>query len=298
MKSERANQITVYRPNARHDLGVLHTWVVMACNVVNSRELIWQLFKRDFFAVYKKSFIGITWLFLMPVFAIVSWVVLKRANILNPGRLQGGIPYTVYVLVGSSMWGLFLSLFMSASNTLNAGKSLVMQVHYSHEALLFQQAAQSVASFSIGFVMNIAVLIVFGIVPTWRIAFLPLVLVPMFLLASGVGLMLSMFGVVAVDLSKFVIRGMTLMMMFTPIVYGTKSLEDIKPDETWQTLLYYVNRWNPLTYLVCSARDIVLYGRLYDNSGFVICSVGALALFLLSWRLFFVSEDKIIERMV
>ena len=43
-------QMTIYRPNQRHELGVFKTWVVMAKNVINSRELIWQLFKRDFLA--------------------------------------------------------------------------------------------------------------------------------------------------------------------------------------------------------------------------------------------------------
>ncbi len=50
--------------------------------------------------------------------------------------------------------------------------------------------------------------------------------------------------------------------------------------------------------LVCSARDIILFGRLYDNQGFAIVSVLSLVAFLFAWRLFYVSEDKVVERMI
>ena len=298
MSDDDTSKITVYRPNQRHELGLLRTWVVMARNVARSRELIWQLFKRDFTAVYKKSFIGVTWIFLMPLLGIVQWVLLKRTGILNPGSMAGGVPYTVYVLLGSSMWGLFLGLFTSAGRTLVAGKNLVMQVSYSHEALLFQQTAQALANFCIGFVMNIVVLLAFGIAPSWRIVFLPLVLLPMFFLASGMGLMVSMFAIVAVDLNRIIVRGMALVMMLTPVIYVMKSPESLEPGAAWDIMLYHINKWNPLTYLVCSARDIVLFGRLHDNLGFAICAAGSVLLFLVAWRLFFVSEDKLVERMI
>jgi ABC-type polysaccharide/polyol phosphate export permease len=57
----------------RHELGLFRTWAVMARNVWGARELIWQLFKRDLLAGYKKSFIGMAWLFISPLMGIVSW---------------------------------------------------------------------------------------------------------------------------------------------------------------------------------------------------------------------------------
>ena len=101
--------IKIYRPNQRHELGFFKTWAVLAKNIINSRELIWQLFKRDFFASYKKSFLGITWLFIAPIMGIVSWVYLNMTGMLHPGDV--GIPYPAYVLVGTSMWGLFMGFF-------------------------------------------------------------------------------------------------------------------------------------------------------------------------------------------
>lgn len=69
-------------------------------------------------------------------------------------------------------------------------------------------------------------------------------------------------------------------------------------DKIENPLIHTLVRWNPLTYLVCSLRDLVLFGRLYDTTGYFICAGVSLLLFMGSWRLFYVSEGKIVERMV
>lgn len=282
-----SGQVTVYRPNQRHDLGFFETWKIMLGDVIRSRELIWQLFKRDFFAVYKKSFIGIAWIFISPLLGIVSWVFLNGTGMLKPGDV--GIPYPAYVLIGTSMWGLFMGFFNSASETLSSGQALVLQVNYPHEALLFKQTAQHLASFIISFALNIVIIIAFGVLPQWEILFFPVVVLPLFFFAAAIGLVVSMISIVAVDIYRVITMVMGLLMYATPLIYS---------DSVQHPLVQCIIKWNPLTYLVCSARDIVIYGRLYHVSGYMVCTALALALFLVSWRLFYVSENRIIERMI
>jgi lipopolysaccharide transport system permease protein len=259
----------------------------MFANVIGARELIYQLFKRDFFAAYKKSFLGITWIFVAPLTGIVSWVFLQMTGVLNPGDV--GIPYPAYVLIGTTMWALYMGFYDSAKATLSSGAALVMQVNYPHEALLFKQTAQLLANFIIAFVMNIIVLIIFGVVPSWQIIFLPLVILPLFFLAASIGLIVSMIEVVAIDIDRVITVLMGLLLWITPVIYS----KDVD-SQVAQLLI----KWNPLTYLVCSARDIVIYGRLYEPTGYFICAGASLVLFLIAWRLFYVSENKIIERMI
>jgi len=287
MTINKETEITCYRPNQRHDLGFFETWVVMIENIIKSRELVWQLFKRDFLAGYKKSFIGITWIFISPIIGILSWVFLQKTGMLMPGDV--GIPYPAYVLIGTSMWGLFMGFFESAGATLSAGQALIMQVNYPHEVLLFKQTAQQMANFSIAFVMNITVLLVFGIIPSWGIILFPFVILPLFFLGASIGLITSMISAVTMDINRILTMGIGLLMYITPVIYSNRVENQIV-----QSLI----KWNPLTYLVCSARDIIIYGRLYDTTGFILCSAVSLLLFLISWRLFYVSENMIIERMI
>jgi lipopolysaccharide transport system permease protein len=287
LPQKQNEKITIYRPNQRHELGFFQTWAVMFENIINSRGLIWQLFKRDFFASYKKSFLGITWIFISPIMGIISWIFLNMTGMLRPGDV--GIPYPVYVLVGSSMWGLFLGFFNSAKATLSSGKDLALQINYPHEALLFKETAQHLANFSITLLINIIVLFSFSVIPTWKIILFPIVALPLFFLGAAIGLIFSMISIVAIDINRIVEMCMTFLMYLTPIIYSSK----VKI-----VLVQEIIKWNPLTYLVCSARDIIIYGKLYDTTGYFICSGFSILLFMLSWRLFFISEDKIIERMI
>ena len=286
-KNRYENKIVTYRPNQRHELCYLQTWVIMTKNITESKNLIWQLFKRDYFATYKKSFIGITWVLLSPIVGIISWVFLRSSGMLNTGDV--GIPYPAYVLIGTSMWGLFMGFFTSATQMLETGNRLVIQINFPHEALLFQQAAIQLSNFFFSFLVNIIVLIIFGIMPSWNIILLPLVILPLFFLGSAIGLIASMISVVAVDINRLLTTAMGLLLFTTPVIYSDKI------GNVWVQQLI---NWNPLTYLVCSARDIVLFGRLYHPTGFFICAIASFFIFLIAGRLFYVSENKIIEKML
>ncbi len=279
--------VRVFRPNQRHQSGWLATWVTMFRNVWRARELVWQLFKRDFLASYKKSFIGFAWIFITPLLGVVSWVFLQRTGLLQPGHTP--IPYPAYVLIGTTMFGLFVELFRASTQTLMAGAALVMQVNYPHEAILFQQVGQQLARFTISLALNLVVLAAFHVVPSWGVLLLPLVALPLFLLATALGLVVSMFAVVAVDLSTAATMLVGLLLYACPIIY---------PPDIDNATIQSLMRWNPLTYLVCSCRDVVISGRLYQPMGYLVCSTIAALLFMVAWRLFYVSEQKLVERIM
>ena len=285
--SQDKDILTVYRPNQRHDLGYVQTWILMTRNIIRSRDLIWQLFKRDYFATYKKSFIGLTWVILSPIIGILSWVFLKKTGMLNPGDV--GVPYPVYVLIGSSIWGLFMGTFTSVSQTLEASQMIIVQVNFPREALVFKQVAIQAVNFSISFLVNLAVLFAFGVMPSINTLLLPVVALPLLLFATAIGLIVSMISIVAFDMNRFIASVMGLFLYTIPVIYS---------DQVTSRLAQLVIRWNPLTYLVCSPRDIVLYGRIYAPAGYFVCAALAGLLFVISLRLFYIAENKIIERML
>ncbi len=282
-------EVTVYRPNMRFEMSFIQIWFTLGKNVSKSRNLVWQLFKRDFLAIYKKSFLGITWVFIGPIIAVFSWVFLQSTGVLVPGDV--GVPYPVYVLIGSSIWTLFLGAFSSSSNTLLAGSSFILQVNYPHEVLLFKQLAENLANFTISMTFNILILFWYGVTPAWQIIFLPFLLFPLVLLASALGLGVSIFSVVAIDIGKIFTIILGLLLYASPIVYSS---------EISHPLLRKIVALNPLTYLICSSRDMILFGRFYDGDwrAFLIASVFCVVVFLFSWRIFYLAEDKVIERMI
>jgi lipopolysaccharide transport system permease protein len=281
-------QVVVYTPNYRQSIGFFQTWVIMIRNIIKSRQLILQLFRRDFFMQYKKSFLGMAWVFVGPLIGIISWIFLNRAGILNPGDLR--VPFTVYLLLGTSIWGLFMGFYGAAAGTLSAGAGFITQVKYPHESLLIKQTAQTLASFLITFLLNVVVLLIFGIVPSHWILLFPLIVLPLFFLAAGLGLIVSVVSVVFTDLGSITGIMLGLIMYITPIIYDISKVES--------ELLRTVIGLNPLTYLIGGVRDLILYGSMDNPDRFLAASLASFIFFMLSWRLFFVSEDRVIEKMI
>ena len=276
-----------YRPNQRSQLSYFEIWKRMAKTLWSNRELISQLFRRDFVGSYKKSLLGPTWVFLSPVVGVIAWVFLRRAGMLNTGELD--LPYPIYVLVGTSMWGLFMGFYSASASTLSAAGSRLMQINFPHEVYLFEQNALQLVNFSILLVLNLLVMIVLDVTPSWKLIFLPVVLLPLFMTGAAIGLIASVFGAVTVDVRRGLDLILGMMIWLSPIIYSSAIQS---------STLTTISRYNPLTYLVCSARDIILYGRLYDTGGYLLSSLLALILFLYACRVFYVAETRLVERML
>lgn len=278
--------VTVYEPNQKAKLGLFRCWLYMIKNIAESRELIWQLFKRDFTANYKQSFLGIVWIIITPVTGIIAWVFMNSTGLLNPGDV--GVPYPVYVLIGSTLWGLFMSFFSTTANSISSGSSLILHVNFSREALVAQQIAQTLANFLLNLIIIIAVLVFFGISPSWQVIFLPLALLPIFFFGTGMGMVVTVISVVAHDITKIVTTGLGFLMFLTPVIYAPKF-----DNEAIQLII----RWNPMSYLIGGAREIVFYGRIENPLGYFYSTLVSLVIFLLSWRFFFLSEHKVAEKL-
>lgn len=278
---------TVYTPNQRFKDGLLKTWITMFKNIYDSRELIFQLFRRDFLMTYKKSYLGIAWIIITPLVGIANWAFLNYTGVLNPGETS--IPYPAYVLISTSLWGLFIGFYVASSNTLNAGAGFIMQVKFPHEALLFKENFQHLANFSISFSIIIITLLVFGVKFSYTFVFFPLAILPLFFLGSSIGLLSAVINVVAIDIGKVINKLMELLLYVTPVLFASNT-----ENENLSLILKY----NPLTYLLGFARDLLIEGSAKNLDIYLLVSCATFILFLISLRLFYVSEHRIIEKMI
>ena len=103
------------------------------------------------------------------------------------------------------------------------------------------------------------------------------------------GLILGLVGVVAPDINKLVNLLMGLVLYITPVIYSEKI-----DNPMLQTIMKY----NPLTYLISGIRDAILYGYINNFDIFLYISLGVFLLFLFSWRIYYIAEPKVIEKMI
>lgn len=277
----------VYEPNQYAKIGFFKTMLVIVKNTIASKELIFQLYKRDFLMQYKKSFLGLGWMFFGPIMGVVSWVLMDSAGVLSPGDV--GVPYPVYVLFGTSIWGLFMSFFSSTSQTLQIAAGFIQQVNFHHEALVFKQGLQNLTNFGISLILNIVVMLSFEVIPTWFILLVPLFIIPIFFLAASLGLVVSILSTLTSDVSRIASFFLSLLMFITPVIY------DSSEKVLW---LQQCNLYNPLTYLITAPRDLILTGTMSNPFYYIVSIVMAILLFMVALRFFYISEKKVIEKMI
>lgn len=255
-------------------------------NVMRSRELVVQLFKRDFLAIYKKSFLGIFWIAVLPVLGIAPVVFMQAAKILQPG--VQGVPYAVFALLSMTFWQAFSGVIAVSTQALSGASSLLLQVKFPHEALVVKQCAQQLAVSLISAALSAVVLLFSGVPVGWNLLLLPLMFVPIVTLAVGIGLLLAVLSVVIPDLERGLAYVLQLLLYVTPVVYRA----DVESPA-----LQRVIDWNPLTYLIGDARDLMLFGGVRYPDRYVYACLFALGTFLFAWRLFYVSEEHVMERL-
>lgn len=260
-------------------------WREMALELINSRELIWRLFIRDFSARYKQTVLGVLWAIIMPLAMVGTFWFLKRSGVLNIGQVE--IPYAAYALLGLTIWQLFAGGLVACSNSIVAGGSMVVKINFPKETLVIASLSQALLDTLIRLVLVIIVFVFYRIVPAWTVILFPLSLVPLLLLTLGLGFMLSLLNVLLRDVANIVTLATTFLLFLTPVLYPTPQAG----------LFQLFTEYNPLAALVTGPRDLVVSGYLTDPTSFAWASILSVVLFFLFWRVFHVAEMRMAERL-
>lgn len=277
-------RITVYEPDRFIRIGFFAIWKEMSLNLFRTRELIWRLFLRDFSAKYRQSLLGVLWVILNPLITVGIFVFLNRSGVLNIGETS--VPYPVFALIGISIYSIFSTGLSVCSNSIIGAGPMVVKINFPKISLVIAALGQSIVEFLVRLVLIIVVFIIFGVAPKWTSIFLPFVLLPLILLTLGMGLFLSLLAGVFRDTIQIVPLLTTLLLFLVPALYPVPRTG----------VLVTLNKWNPLSHLLIGCRDILISGSLSNPSGFLLATILSAIIFLISWRIFFLSEPRIAER--
>jgi len=273
-----------YTPDSNLRDGFLKSWVKMVSRLSESRWLIWQLFQRDLKAVYKQSFIGVFWIFLMPLIALTTFILLNNSGILTVGEITA--PYPLYALLGLSLWQIFSAGLVAATNSVTSAGQMIKKINFPMESLVFASVAQALVTFAI---QGTAVLVLFAYYPTAPTPYIllaPVAAIPIIALTLGIGFITSLINGVTRDLEKAIGAIVSFLMFVTPVMYAKPAYG----------ILAAAAAVNPLYYLVEVPRSLILTGATTHLNEYVLSTIVALAVFLAGWRTFYLTQTRITER--
>jgi len=276
--------LTVYEPDNALKRGYLNIFREIGRDLKNNRWLTWQLFKRDFFAAYKQSFIGILWAFIVPLISIGTFVILQQSGIFNYGSIA--VAYPIYAVLGMAFWSLFSTGLIGCSNSLVAAGPTIIKINFSKKSLVIASIGQSLVSFLIQFIVLCILFVVYGVVPNIAILLVIPLMIPIVLLTLGLGFLVSILNGIMRDAGNLISVLITFLMFLTPVLYEI-------PNEG---ILWQISRINPVYYLISAPRELILSGTMSNWIGFMISGILSVVIFIVCLMIFHLSETRVTER--
>jgi lipopolysaccharide transport system permease protein len=275
---------TTYEPDNSLKKGYLSIFAEIFSELKKNRWLTYQLFKRDFLAVYKQSFVGSFWALILPLISVGTFIILNRSGIFNVGNIN--VPYPIYAILGMAFWQLFSTGLIASANSLVAAGTMITKINFSKKSLVIASLGRSIVSFLIQLVLVVLLFVCYGIQPSAAILLIPLAIIPILLLTLGLGFIVSLANGVVRDMGNILGVVLTFLMFLTPVLYAKPKIG----------MLAQVTKYNPLYYLISAPRDLVLSGTSTELSGFFVTSIVSIIVFIVCLIIFHLTETRVAER--
>lgn len=187
------------------------------------RELLYFLCWRDIKVRYKQTALGVAWAILQPVMTMLLFSLFFGRLAKMP---SDGVPYPLFVYTALVPWMFFSSGITQSSGSLVENASLLKKVYFPRLAVPIASVVSGSVDFLCSFVVLIAMMLYYGIVPSLAVLWVPFFLILACTAALGVGLWLSALNVQFRDV-RYVIPFLTQLWLFaTPIAYPSSLLSE------------------------------------------------------------------------
>lgn len=195
------------------------------------RELLWMLAIRDLKVRYRQTLVGVAWVVLNPLAMGTIFVVFF--SLLGQKPAPGGVPYTLVLLCGLILWQLFATIFAQASSSLVTNHYLIGKVYFPRLLLPLGVAFPSFVDFTIALLLPGALMVYYGVAPSWGIVLLPVFVLLAVMTALALGIWFSALNALYRDAGMLVPLFVQLGFFLSPVVYATEGLI----PEAWRPVL-------------------------------------------------------------
>ena len=275
---------TVYFPDKSIKQGYPSLFKEMVGEVINSRWLTWQLFKRNVSAIYRQSLLGVAWALIVPLVTVGTFIFLNASGIFDVGDIT--IPYPLFAVAGVALWQLFAMGLTLSTNSLVTAGAMLTKINFPREPLVISAVVQGIIPSLIQVVVVFVLFACYQIVPPLTALLFPLAAIPLLVLTLGLGFILSLINGVLRDVGNSIGVLVTFLMFLTPVLYA-------KPASGMAAI---ASHYNPLYYLVVVPRDLLVLGGTVEWQGYMYSTLFSFVVFFACWMAFHLTETRITER--
>lgn len=180
------------------------------------RELLSTLILRDIQVLYKQAALGAAWAILQPLFAVLIFSIVFGHFAKMP---SDGMPYPIFAFAALVPWTYFAEAMRRAGLGLVNDSELVRKIYFPRLILPLAGVLAPLLDCFIYCLVFLAMLLLSGIEPSWRLLTMPLFLGLAGLLALSVGLWLGPINVRFRDVKHTLPFLIQVWMYASPIIY-------------------------------------------------------------------------------
>lgn len=225
-----------------------------------NRQLIVQMTKREVVGRYRGSVLGILWSFFNPVLMLAVYTFVF--SVVFKARWEGGTEskteFAIVLFTGMIVYALFAECVNRAPGLVLSNTNYVKKVVFPLEILPWVTLGSALFHAAISLAVLLAFYLMVNLSLQWTVFWLPVLLLPFVWLVMGLSWLLASLGVYLRDVGQTIGIITTVMMFLSPLFYPVSAL----PEE-YRPLMHF----NPLTFIIEQAREVVVWGRAPDWPG-------------------------------
>jgi len=254
--------------------------------IIQYRDLVMLMVRRDFIARYKQTILGPAWFVINPILTSLTFTLVFSRVL---GVATAGVPPVLFYLSGMLGWSYFSNLMTTTSSALLHNASLFGKVYFPRLIVPLSMSISSCIAFAIQLCTFLSVLAFYGLTDRlsvslpqvlYAIACLPLIVVHTAVLALGVGLCMASLTAKYRDFQHLTGFVLQLWMYATPVIFPFSHIQAKFPGYSWIAAV------NPMAAVVETIRSL-FFGSPAMPASYIMISVAvSLVLFVLGVLLF------------
>jgi lipopolysaccharide transport system permease protein len=236
--------------------------------ILEYRDLFYFLVTRDIKVRYKQTVLGGLWAIIQPFFLMVvfSFFFGKLAKVPSDG-----IPYPIFSYSALIAWTYLSSSINASSGSMVTNSSLISKVYFPRLIIPLSPIIAFLLDFVISFIILIALMAWYHVWPNLTVLFLPLLVIMMMLLASGVGTFLASLNAKYRDIQYTIAFMLQFWMFASPVVYPVSML----PEK--YRLIYAIN---PMTGIIEGFRSGLIGTTVFPTKLILISAAVCILVFI------------------
>ena len=248
------------------------------------KDLIFLFVKRNIATTYKQTILGPLWYLVQPIFTTIMFVLVFR-HVASVGT--DDIPPVLFYAAGTILWSFFSSLLTVQARVFYTNKDIFGKVYFPRLTVPIAMIFSELLKFLIQFGMFAVIYVVYlfngysGFL-SLKLLLLPLIVIWLILMATGLGLIVSSVTTRYRDLAMAMTFFLSMFMYAAPVVYPLSEVSG-----RLKTVIFF----NPITAIIECFR-YSCFGTGEVSLTMILYSAGCTLLFLLGGILLFNKNEK------